>query len=80
MPKNVYRAIKKLKKAFDDAEKLKDGDGPGAVLLQIASKFQDLDALNKEDSVFSYLHEKVEFNMRGNDSLHGAKPNPAVMA
>jgi hypothetical protein len=35
------------------------------ILLHIASKFQDLVALEKEDDIYRYLHEKVEFDMRG---------------
>jgi hypothetical protein len=74
MPKNVIHAIKRLKKAFEnpddlDNANLKSLEGPGVMLLHIASKFEDVNALMQEDSIFSYLHEEVGFDMRGTITL-----------
>lgn len=70
MPQNVVQAINRLEKAFKDPDNfdnpnLKTRDGPGVMLLHIASKFEDPNALEEENTIFKHLNEELQFDMRG---------------
>jgi len=79
VPVDVSRKLERLKKVFPDEDnhgimedKLLECDGPGVMLLELASKY-DVTTLAEETSIFDngVLHEQIENDLRGSIQLVG---------
>ena len=75
---NIFLFLKRIKKAFpsdqtgeeDDLEGLLSCEGPGVMLVELASRYTAAELEVKED-LFDDLHELIEMDLRGTITLVG---------